>query len=188
MLYFWAAHLGGTAGWLEVMLFILGAICVLMEIFVFPGVGIFGLGGGLLVITSLILASQTYVIPRNEYQMAQLRSSLLVVVGAIVGTGVAASILRRFLPHAPMFNRVFLAPPVGQELAELSERESLGRFDHLLGTTGTCYTPLVPGGKVRFDEELVDVMSEGDFIDRGTKVEVVEVQGTRVVVRQSSVS
>jgi membrane-bound serine protease (ClpP class) len=188
VLYFWAAHLGGTAGWLEVLLFVLGAICVLMEIFVFPGVGIFGLGGGLLVITSLILASQTYVIPRNDYQMNQLRSSLLAVVGAIVGTGVAASIVRRFLPHTPMFNRVYLAPPSGDELTELSQRESLGRFEHLRGATGTCYTPLVPGGKVRFDEELVDVVSEGDFIDRGTTVEVVEVQGTRVVVRQSSVS
>jgi len=188
VLYFWAAHLGGTAGWLEVLLFALGVLCVLMEIFVFPGVGIFGLGGGLLVISSLVLASQTYVIPRNEYQMAQLRSSLLVVVGAIAGTGAVASIVRRFLPHTPMFNRVYLAPPSVEELARQSERESPDRFDHLMGATGTCYTPLVPGGKVRFDEDLVDVMSEGDFIDRGTKVEVIEVQGNRVVVRQSSVS
>lgn len=185
VLYFWSAHLGGTAGWLEALLFALGMLCVLIEIFVFPGVGIFGLGGGLLVITSLVLASQTFVIPRNEYQMEHLRTSLLVIVGGIGGTIAISTVMRRFLPHAPMFSRVLLAPPVGEELDDLSRRESLGQFQHLLGTRGTAVTTLVPSGKVRFGEQLVDVVSEGEFIDRGLPVTVVEVQGTRVVVRQA---
>lgn len=184
VLYFWSAHLGGTAGWLEVLLFTMGMICVLIEIFVFPGVGIFGLGGGLLVISSLVLASQTFVIPRNEYQMHHLRTSLLVIVGAIGGTIVTSAVLRRFLPHAPMFSRVLLAPPVGDELSDLSRRESLGQFQHLLGARGTATTTLVPSGKARFGEQLVDVVSDGEFIDRGLPITVVEVQGTRVVVRQ----
>jgi membrane-bound serine protease (ClpP class) len=183
VLYFWSAYLGGTAGWLEVLLFVFGTVCVLMEIFVFPGIGIFGLGGGLLVITSLVLASQTYVIPRNEYQMHHLRTSLLTIVGALGGTVVAAAVMRRFLPHAPMFNRVLLAPPMGEELTELSRRESLGQFEHLLHHRGTAYTPLVPGGKAMIGEQLVDVVADGEFIDRGLLVEVVEVHGTRVVVR-----
>jgi membrane-bound serine protease (ClpP class) len=45
----------------------------------------------------------------------------------------------------------------------------------------------VPGGKARIGEELIDVVSEGDFIDRGLPIEVVEVIGTRVVVRQAQV-
>lgn len=184
VLYFWSAHLGGTAGWLEVLLFAMGMICVLIEIFVFPGVGIFGLGGGLLVISSLVLASQTFVIPRNEYQMHHLRTSLLVIVGAIGGTIVTSAVLRRFLPHAPMFSRVLLAPPAGDELTDLSRRESLGQFQHLLGARGTATTTLVPSGKARFGEQLVDVVSDGEFIDRGLPITVVEVQGTRVVVRQ----
>ncbi|MCE9605370.1 MAG: hypothetical protein K8U03_10770 [Planctomycetia bacterium] len=186
VLYFWSQHLGGTAGWLEALLFALGMFCVLIEIFVFPGVGIFGLGGGLLVITSLVLASQTFVIPRNDYQMEHLRTSLLVVVGAIGGTIATSAIMRRFLPHAPMFSRVLLAPPIGEELSELSRRESLGQFQHLLGARGTASTTLVPGGKARFGEQLVDVISEGEFIDRGLPIEVIEVQGTRVVVRQAN--
>lgn len=182
-LYFWSAHLGGTAGWLEVMLFALGACCVLIEIFVFPGVGIFGLGGGLLVIASLVLASQTYVIPRNEYQMEHVRTSLLTIVGAAGGIVVAAAVMRRFLPHTPMFNRVLLAPPTGEELSEQVRRESLGQFDRLLHARGTAYTPLVPGGKARIGEQLVDVVTEGEFIARGMPVEVAEVHGTRIVVR-----
>lgn len=183
VLYFWSAYLGGTAGWLEVMLFALGAVCLLMEIFVFPGVGIFGLGGGLLVIASLVLASQTYVIPRNEYQMEHVRTSLLTIVGAAAGLMVVTAVMRRFLPHTPMFNRVLLAPPTGEELQRLSQRESLGRFDHLLNARGSAYTPLVPGGKARIGEELIDVVADGEFIDRGMPVEVVEVYGTRIVVR-----
>ena len=186
VLYFWSAYLGGTAGWLEVLLFLMGTTCVLMELFLFPGVAVFGFGGALLIIASLVLASQTYVIPRNQYQMEHLRTSLLVVIGAILGTGAAASILRRFLPHAPMFNRVYLAPPSGDELSQLLRRESLGLFEHLLGRRGLTTTPLVPGGKARFDEELVDVVSEGDFIDRNAPIEVVEVQGTKVVVRATT--
>jgi membrane-bound serine protease (ClpP class) len=42
---------------------------------------------------------------------------------------------------------------------------------------------LVPGGKARIGEQLVDVVTEGEFIDRGLPVEVVEVHGTRIVVR-----
>jgi len=185
VLYFWSAHLGGTAGWLEILLFGLGMICVLMEIFVFPGVGIFGLGGGLLVITSLVLASQTFVIPRNDYQMDHLRTSLVVIVGAIGGTIATSAVLRRFLPHTPMFSRMLLAPPVGAEANDLERRESLGQFQHLVGSRGTATTTLVPSGKARFGEQLVDVISEGEFIDRGLPITVIEVQGTRVVVRQA---
>ncbi len=183
VLFFWSAYLGGTAGWLEVLLFALGTLCLLMEIFVFPGAGIFGLGGGLLVIASLVLASQTYIIPRNEYQMDHVRTSLLTIVGAAGGVFVTAAIMRRFLPHTPMFNRVMLAPPMGEELRQLSQRESFGQFEHLLNARGTAYTPLVPGGKARIGEELVDVMADGGFIDRGLPVQVIEVYGNRIVVR-----
>ncbi|NQT13458.1 MAG: hypothetical protein HQ582_11955, partial [Planctomycetes bacterium] len=61
VLFFWSRFLGGTAGWLEVMLFASGVTCLVLEIFVLPGFGIFGLGGGLLMLASLILASQTFV-------------------------------------------------------------------------------------------------------------------------------
>ena len=61
---------GGPAGWLEVLLFLAGIVCLMLEVFVLPGVGVFGLAGGLLVIVSLVLASQTFVLPRNAYQVS----------------------------------------------------------------------------------------------------------------------
>ncbi|HJT30562.1 MAG TPA: NfeD family protein [Pirellulales bacterium] len=183
LLYFWSAYLGGTAGWLEVLLFLAGVTCLALEVFVLPGFGIFGLFGGLMIIGSLILASQTFVLPRNDYQLHQLRNSLLVLTGAGIGTVVAAMLMRRYLPHAPMFNHMVLTPPTDEELSRITEREALAQLDHLLGSRGTSFTPLVPGGKARFGDQLVDVLTDGEFIDRGCPVEVVEVRGHRVVVR-----
>ncbi len=183
MLYFWSAYLGGTAGWLEVLMFVAGLACLAVEVFVLPGFGLFGLAGGLLVIGSLILASQTFVLPRNPYQLAHLRNSLFVLAGAGLGTVVAAALLRHFLPHAPMFNRMLLAPPSHEELSALAEREAMARFDHLVGRRGTAFTPLVPSGKARIDEQLIDVLTEGEFVDRGQSIEVIAVRGHRVLVR-----
>jgi membrane-bound ClpP family serine protease len=183
LLYFWSAYLGGTAGWLEVLLFLAGLTCLALEIFVLPGFGLFGLAGGLLVISSLILASQTFVLPRNDYQLHQLRNSLLTLTGAGIGIVVAVAAMRRYLPHTPVLNNMVLAPPSSEEVSRINEREALARLDHLLGRRGVAFTPLVPGGKARIDDELVDVLTDGEFVDRGLPVEVIEVRGNRVVVR-----
>src|SRR4030042_5238779 len=89
LLFFWSRCLGGTAGWLEITLFLAGISFLLLEIFVLPGFGIFGLGGGCLVLISLILASQTFVLPYNQLQVDQLESSLLTIAAA--GGGVVAA-------------------------------------------------------------------------------------------------
>lgn len=186
VLFFWSAFLGGTAGWLEVLLFVLGVVCLLLEVFVFPGFGVFGVGGALLVLLSLILASQTFILPQNEYQMERLRNTLLMIAGAGAAAVLVVALVRRYLPHAPLLNRMLLAPPSQEELQSLSQREALAQFGHLLGAVGTAVTPLVPGGKARFGDELVDVVANGDFIDRGQEVAVVEVRGSRVVVQSRS--
>jgi membrane-bound serine protease (ClpP class) len=182
LLYFWAQHLQGTAEVLEVMLFLAGIICVALEIFVIPGFGIFGLGGGILIIASLILASQTFIIPANGYQLEQMRDTFLVLGGTAVGSVVLGAVMRRYLPHAPMFNRMMLAPPSAAELEALSHRESLVDFNHLLGRQGIATTPLILSGKGRFGDELADVISAGEPIDKGTQIVVIDVSGSRIVV------
>jgi len=184
LLFFWAKFLGGTAEWLEVVLFVAGVVCLLLELFVVPGLGIFGLGGGLLIITSLVLLSQTFVLPRNDYQMDQFRDSLLVVGGALLGIIGVAVVARRYLPHAPLLRNIMLAPYSDEELEQISSRESLVDFSHLLGRHGSAITPLMPSGKARFGQELVDVISSGDAIDRGDDVVVVQVRGNHVVVEK----
>jgi membrane-bound serine protease (ClpP class) len=184
LLLFWSKMLHGTAGWLEVLLF-LGGICFLLfELLVLPGFGIFGFGGGVMILASLILASQTsFVLPKTESQWAELRSSLTMVAAALVCVVAAAIVLRRYLPSAPIFRTILLDPPPEEELADLDYRETVADYSHLVGQQGTATTNLMPAGKADFDGELVDVIAEGLPIDRGRQVVVVKARGNRVVVR-----
>jgi membrane-bound ClpP family serine protease len=185
LLFFWANHLGGTAEWLEVLLFVAGIGCLLLEVFVIPGFGIFGLGGGVLVLASLVLASQTFVLPQNPYQVAELNRSLLALAGTGVGIAALVVVVRRWLPSTPAFRDVVLAPPEGEEAEVIERRESLLDLDEsFVGTQGKTTTQLTPSGKARFGDMLLDVITDGDVVPRGATIEVVEIQGNRVLVRQ----
>lgn len=184
LLFFWSKALHGTVAWLEVLLFVGGVIAILLEIFVLPGVGIFGLGGALMVMASLVLAGQRNWIPRSAEDFAELQSSLAVVAtagGLMVGVGL---ILRRYLPHIPILKEMMLAGPEGEELAALNYRESLAEYSHLVGQRGVTTTLLMPSGRADFDGELVDVIAAGQVIERGATVEVVSARGSRVEVRE----
>jgi membrane-bound serine protease (ClpP class) len=187
LLFFWSNFLHGTAGWLEVLLFIGGVFCVLLEVLVIPGFGIFGLGGGAMMLVSLVLASQTFVLPRTESQLAELRHSLTIVAAAMVLVISASIALRRYLPSAPVFRTLLLAPTPEEDLVDLDYRESLVDFSHLVGQSGVASTNLMPAGKADFDGELVDVIADGLPIDRGTPIVVVKTRGNRVLVRRADV-
>ncbi|MGE3405624.1 MAG: nodulation protein NfeD [Pirellulales bacterium] len=182
--FFWAKFLGGTAGWLEVLLFVTGLVCVLLELFVLPGFGVFGLGGGLLIISSLVLASQTFTqLPRNSYQLAELRNSVLVVAGAGASILGVMGLLNRYLPKTPGLNRMILFPPTAAEQADIARRESVASYEYLVGREGTTTTPLTPAGKARFDGQLVEVIADGEMLDRGTRISVIEARGNHVLVK-----
>ena len=183
VVYFWSQFLHGTAGWLEVLLFVVGVVSVLVEIFVIPGIGIFGLGGGLLIITSIILASQTFVIPRNSYQLEQLPSSLMMVAAAGSGAFLAMVAMRRYLAEAPLLKRLMLPPPDEEDQQQLARREALVDYSYLLNKRGRAVTPLVPAGKAQFGDQVVDVISSGELMERGTDVYVTKVLGNHVYVQ-----
>ncbi|MCL2743190.1 MAG: hypothetical protein FWE67_04995 [Planctomycetaceae bacterium] len=177
VVFFWIHFLDGSATTLELLLFLAGAGCVLIEIFLLPGLGIFGIGGALAMICAFILASQTFIIPQNSYQYAQTKNSLTVLV--ICGTGslfIGAAISKRV-------NKI--TKPKDTEL--IYETEKLADYSYLLGKSGKTLTPLVPAGKAVFDEKPVDVVSDGGIIEKDKNVEVIEVIGYRVVVRQTQV-
>jgi membrane-bound serine protease (ClpP class) len=68
---------------------------------------------------------------------------------------------------------------------EHSQAETLSQEDRtgLIGRRGVTVTPLRPIGRVRFGSEEVDVVTEGEYIDHDQEVEVMTVEGARVVVR-----
>jgi membrane-bound serine protease (ClpP class) len=179
IVYFWSQYLHGTSGWLEVMLFLAGLFCLAAEIFVLPGFGVLGLGGGVLLIASLVLASQSFVLPANDYQIRQLQWSLLGILGAAVGVSLLGVLLRRWLPSTPVLRNVLLEPPAAAD--DTLEEEGL---EALVGMEGMTTTRLAPAGKARIDGRVREVTSDDSLVEPGTAVRVVDVRGGRLLVEQ----
>jgi membrane-bound serine protease (ClpP class) len=192
-LFFWSRFLGGTADWLEIVLFVFGVILVAIEIFVIPGFGVFGLTGGLAIVCSLVLASQTFVIPHSAEEFTQFSWSLGTLSSAIVTVVVGGILLSHFLPKIPGLRNLILTPAhetaggpkLDPQLAgQRSRTAAIEQDAGLVGQTGEAFTILRPSGRARIGGKLVDVVAEGDFLDPGTPVEVVDVAGNRVIVRR----
>ncbi|MCH2181057.1 MAG: hypothetical protein MK108_03545 [Mariniblastus sp.] len=182
--FFWSQSLDGNADWLEILLFFTGVIFILMEMFVIPGFGIFGLGGILMVMVSLILASQSFVIPVNAEEVRHMAYSCLTLLGACAGLGVALFVLQKVLPHAPLLRQIILKPPRKDALSieAQGDPEAVVNWQHLAGRTGETVTKLFPAGKAKIDGRLYDVISDGQLIDSGVKIRVIEVMGNRIQV------
>lgn len=188
-LFFWSNFMGGTAGWLEVVLFIIGLGCLGLEIFVIPGFGVFGVSGILLVLASLVMAghSWTYDLTTNVEELTWQTGQVLLSLGIVFALGATVA---RFLPNVPGFDSMILGPPgtAADEprlrLQTVPTLESVGN-GIAPGESGTALTMLRPAGKARIGERVIDVISEGPFISANVPLEVVAVNGNRVVVRQA---
>lgn len=178
-IYFWIQFLNGTAQWLEILAFALGVICIMIELLVLPGFGIFGIGGLCLLVIGLVLTSQTFVIPRNAYQYEQLTRNLWMVIAASATVIAGLAALKVLLPQTQLMRDLALDAP-NDEALEHAER--LAHFGHLLGQSGVAATPLMPAGRARFGDELVQVVTDGSPVSAGQPIRVMQVLGNRVVV------
>ncbi len=189
LLFFWSHYLSGTADQLEIILFLIGLVCLAVELFVFPGMGIFGISGILLMLCSIVMASHTFIWPTHDYEYRELGYTLMQVTGMLVLVGVGAAVLARYFPSLPLFNRLILKPEpwTGFETDETAGRpvvEGYESLSFLIGETGRTTCPLRPTGKARFGNLQIDVMASGGYVEPDTLVEVVDVQGTRVIVKR----
>jgi membrane-bound serine protease (ClpP class) len=189
LLYFWSSYLGGTADGLEIILFFVGLVCLGLELFVFPGLGIFGMSGVGLILVSIVMASHTFIVPTQDYEYRALAKTLLQVLGIIAATIAGGVVLGRYFPSLPIVNRLILRPePLAPGALDPADKPFLdpdGPRTYLLGQTGRTSTVLRPTGRAWFGEELVDVIADGTFIEKDEPIEVVEVRGTRVVVKRA---
>ena len=189
LLFFWSRYLSGTADQLEILLFLVGLICIGLEFFVFPGFGVFGLSGFLMVVASIVMASHTFIWPTQEYEYRQMAGTLFQVVAVMVGVGVTAGLVGKYIPSLPVFNRMVLKPEtyngseIDDPLAKPPMEEGYESYNFLMGETGRTTTVLKPSGKARFGKLLIDVMADGYYIDRDALIEVIDVQGMKVIVK-----
>ncbi|MDM4016592.1 NfeD family protein [Roseiconus lacunae] len=178
-LFFWMNYLAGTAEWLELVLLLMGLACIALEVFVIPGFGIFGIGGMIMTVASIVLMSQTFVLPKNSYQLAVLTRGLWAAIVSLLGMVGGFVLMRQLFPHVPLFRHLMMETP---DSAAMDQAEKLADYGWLLGQQGTTTTPLRPSGKALFGDQIVQVVSEGSMVDPGSTVTVIDVQGTRVIV------
>ncbi len=183
-LFFWSHALGGTSGWLEVMFFALGISLLALEIFVLPGTGLFGVTGVAMVVLSLVMASQDFVFPQTSMQWTELRNNLLMVLGAVAAVVIALIVQITYFEWIPGLGRLRLETPEAAAGAGSLAIDNGNAGLPEVGSQGAAESVLRPAGKVRFDSQIVDVVTEGDFLDPGTLVEVVKREGNRVIVRR----
>lgn len=190
--FFWSHALGGTSGWLEVLIFVLGVVCIVVEIFLLPGFGVFGLSGVLLVLLSLIMASQDFVLPNTKIQWEQFQTNSLIVLGSVAVVSILFLAQLLLLDSLPGLKRFQLRTPSVDGGPSTAGTNLLAGSPNLeaalpnVGEHGVAESVLRPSGKVLFDKHLIDVVTEGDYLDPGTAVEVIRREGNRIIVRKFS--
>lgn len=172
----------GTVGSLELILFVLGLVLLILEIFVIPGFGVAGISGIALIVASLVLSMQGFVLPQFEWQKTMFRKNLLIVSLSTVSAFAVFSILAYSLPQVRLFSRLTLkAAQSAEEGFTVQTKDEEQRF---IGKRGIAVTTLRPSGKAEIGDEIVYVETDGEFVEAGQPIEVTLVSGNRIVVRK----
>jgi membrane-bound ClpP family serine protease len=103
---------------------------------------------------------------------------------AMMGALALAFFIAKYLPKVPYANRMILKAPSNNSETAADVLPGAGEAAELLGAIGTTNTALRPAGVVKFGDKFVDVVSDGGFIPAGTRVQVIQVEGTRIVVKE----
>lgn len=150
-------------GYISMTLLIVGIILLIIEIFI-PSFGIWGGLGIIATVAGIILMADTLV------------EGIIIL---LIVTCILSIILYVSIKWISKKNKTLIL------------KESLGEdnkiYDDLqffIGKKGITTTALRPTGNADFDGVKLDVISKGDFIKNGKQVEVVEIQGTKIIVRE----
>lgn len=177
-LFFWGHFLVRLAGWEELLLFIIGIILLAIEIFVIPGFGVVGILGLVAIVTSLALAT----VGRIELvTFPDVSAALTKVTVALILSIIVAIVLAKFLPRTSLGRHIILSTTQEHDagfVAQSTEQHEL------LGAIGVTITPVHPSGTILLNDRRYGVVSEGEFIGKNVNVKVIDVEGSRIVVRQ----
>lgn len=182
-LIFFAGHyIAGLAGWETLAFFLVGLALVIGEVFLHPGTILPGLVGLILVMGSIFWAMiDRYpadpLVPNGQMLEVPLRNLTL----AILGAGVVIYILGKYLPQSRVYKRLVLGA-TNSPGPSFSGPDSPARIAP--GAQGVARTILRPSGKAEFGDKLVDVITQGEFLSPDTKLHVLAVEGSRIVVEQ----
>ena len=148
-----------------VLLLVIGLVLVVVEVFL-PS-GLFGVAGALCLITAIAMTYSDYGIVPGTWLLG----------GVILATLIGLVFWVKFFPKTPTGRRMMLSQTSGNVAPEHD-------FEALLHKRGVARSHLRPSGIAEIEGRRVDVVSEGGMIPPDTEVQVVAVDGTKIVVRK----
>lgn len=175
-LFFGAHLLVGLAGAEDLILVAAGVVLILVEVFVIPGFGIFGVAGGLALVGGLFMAQIGSLPSQEDFA----RAAAVISATALLVTLTAWTFLRSIFANRRLAR-------AGIVLPEATDRDegytSADLRPELVGAEGVAITALRPAGVGLFADERVDVVSESEWIEEGTPIRIMSAEGYRHVVR-----
>lgn len=178
ILFFWGHYLVGLAGFADIAIFVLGLILLFFEFFYVPGFGILGFFGIIFLFTGLILmlVKHPFTFPSLEFSNA-----IYTVAQAFIITCFAGILGIKYLPNASIFKKIQL---LARETSDLGfETKSLPEKINI-GTIGVSKSILRPSGRALFDQDIIDVTTQGEFIPKDKPIIVIKIQGNKIFVEQ----
>jgi len=175
-LFFGAGYILEIASILDILLFIVGVALIVVEIFVIPGFGVFGIAGIILMITGLFMGLVSDF-PLAESDLLSL--AIVQLAGSFVLSGIVMYFLVKTLPRTTMWNRLILSKGIKAKSGYTSNKE----FKNLIGLQGEALTDLRPAGTAIIDGKRYDVVTQGDYIEKDSQIEVIEEEGSKIVVK-----
>jgi membrane-bound serine protease (ClpP class) len=182
-----APYLAGLANIWEIVAVFVGLVLIALELFVIPGFGLVGISGALMVLVGLVATfvpdepgrSFPLLFPSLPSTVEALKVAIITVVASMTASLLGMVMLSRYLPIMPVFRRLVPANPTPSGVSVEDGYRGAAR----VGDLGTAEGPLRPAGKARFADILVDVVTQGEFLESQSRIVVIERRGNRVVVR-----
>ncbi len=191
LIYFFGHHIAGLAGVEELILVVVGLILIALEIFVIPGFGVAGVLGMIAVFAGMALGLVPHIpdlpqeipgvtVPGLVEYIPEITKKIAATIAIAAG---GMYLLARLLPKTPFYGRLVLQTELSKDKGYTSSDSHYADF---VGRTGIAKTALRPSGIAMFDDDRLDVVSDGEMIEKGAQVKVVQVQGARIVVEKTS--
>ncbi|MEI3606828.1 NfeD family protein [Pseudogracilibacillus sp. SE30717A] len=107
-------------------------------------------------------------------------AGLYAVIGVLLGGGLSFTFLKIF-KRRNMWSKITLKDRLTKEAGYSSLNKE---FESLVGKEGITLTDLRPVGTILIDEKDYSAISNAQWIKKGTKVQVTQVDGTRILVKE----
>src|SRR5690625_331960 len=105
-------------------------------------------------------------------------AGIYAVLGVLVGGALSFTFLNIF-KRRNMWSKIALKDRLTKEAGYSSLNEE---YEKLVGKTGITITDLRPVGTIRIENDEYSGVSNAQWIEKGTEIKVVEVDGTKILV------